>query len=468
LLNGLPNNNSVAIGTSSGPEVAKVLSKLGKSGCRVACDPIVEAATNGQPLVPGIADAVAQLRAGTGIVVQAGVFQEAGGSASQELAYGLSILVDVLDKATQAGLAIDEAVAGIELRFSVGTNYFVEIAKLRAARVLLAQVLKSFGAKSSPNVHAQTSRSAMTIYDPNVNMLRATSQAMSAAVAGVDSLCVIPYDTLVGIPDEFSQRIARNVQVILRDESYIGKVIDPLGGSYFVESLTKDIVESAWSLFQRLEKADGFAAAWEKGWPQSELADVRKAREKAAGTRRQPIVGTSNYPNLKETGPKVGDSAVDSPLALYRPSGQFESLRQRIDALVAKGGSRPVVALVLAGDAKMRKARATFVTGFFGSGGYAIEEVVGDDMASVAESIKDKAVVVLCSSDPEYDALTPALKQALKAAGYRGKLVIAGYPTDTIDALKAAGADEFVHIRLNVAETLSQFHQALGIPEVNR
>lgn len=458
--------------------------------------------------VPGwVGDVAAALPKMRSLAVQAGRFQEAGAGVTQELGFGLAVLVEYLAKLQSEGVDLESTVAKIQVRFAVGSQYFLEIAKLRAARFLVAKVCEAFGvAGVRPEIHVATSRSTKTIYDPHVNMLRATTESMAAAIAGVDSMNVEPFDAAFRIPDAFSQRIARNTQILLREEAYLDKTADPLAGAYAVEALTDSVADRAWKLLQEVEDMGGFVAAWQAGFVQSEIAKSRAAKEKAAAHRRQPIVGTSNYPNPKESrladmepsGPPSGFKAVLSagvrladieaeiksgaktsdwatgpvapgPLTLFRPAEPFERLRLRIEKAVANGMRQPTVMLLLAGDAKMRKARATFCAGFFGCGGYRVVEAgpfATADEAGKAACENNADFVVLCSSDDAYVDLAVETREALSRAQCAVPIIVAGYPESQLEALEEAGVHEFVHIRSDVVATLARYHSSLGIPEL--
>lgn len=410
--------------------------------------------------------------------VQGQAFDDAGAGVAQQVAYTLALFSEYL-----AGTAIPagELAKRTELRFGIGSNYFLEVAKLRAARLLTARLLEAFGVKGvMPTLHAVTSSANMAAYDPHVNMLRVTTEAMSAAVAGVDSISVQAYDVAFKAPDQFSERIARNVQVLLREESHLAKVADPLGGSYAVESLTAQVADQAWAMFQGIEAAGGFVAAWNAGTISEQIGKVVAAKKKAISGRRQNVVGVSFSPNAAEQAlprlspikpvgvvkaldesvedlaaklAKGGSLLASAPapdrakLEPFRPFEAFESLRLRVEKHVAEGGKQPVVGLVLQGDRTWRKARAEFATGFFSAGGYKVQE--GTQGADIA---------VLCSSDGEYPTLVPEF-----AAGPGAIKVVAGYPEDHLEAIKSAGVNDFIHIRLDVAQTLADFHARLGV-----
>lgn len=447
------------------------------------------------PLVAYDASALPLIRT---LAVRAVAFHEAGATAAQELAYGLAVLVEYLAHLRGRNLSPERVVAQAEIQFGAGSNYLLEIAKLRAARVLISKVLEAFGVHDvRPRIHADTSLVTKTVYDAHANLLRATTEAMAAVIGGVDSLAVWPFDELLTPANEFSAHLARNVSLLLREEAYLGKVADPLGGGYTIEALTSALAGKAWSLFQEIEGNGGFVASWKGSQIPSTLAASRGARQKAAHGRRASIIGTNAYPNPKETvlgalrapdtRPMVALSAFatsdsftgvrealaegssldnwltatvapHSPLDPFRPAEAFEAMRLRVERHVQGGGRRPTVQLVLAGDAKMRKARATFCTGFFGCGGFAVaDDRPVKDVATV-EPTGD--LIVLCSSDAEYVDLATALRPRLGDK----PLVIAGYPQDALPALEALGVKDFVHIHQDAVAVLTAYLDRLGIP----
>jgi methylmalonyl-CoA mutase len=446
-----------------------------------------------------------------GLLTLRGAFiEKAGASLAQELAFTMSLFVEYLT-ALKQGLqegrirvpgaetteaALSHLVSRCELRFGIASNYFLEIAKLRAARLLTRNVLEAFGVKQArPKIHAITTSSNKTLYDPYNNLLRATVEAMAAVVAGVDSLTLAAYDQGYHTPDEFSEHLARNTQTLLKEEAYLAKVADPLGGSYTVESLTRSYCDTAWGLFRCMEAAGGFVAAWNNGTVSSELERVRAQRAKQVSSRRRTIVGTTVYPNLKEQ--RLADVQPQEPVKQvragatlshllqtfaagdnveawfgqqrvpstsfdpFRPSWPFEHLRLRVERHVAFGGKRPLVYLAMLGDPVMRRARAGFCLGFFGAGGYDVQEGTFQSPQEAVEAAKAAGAdaLVLCSSDPEY----PDLARALQTDLY---LIVAGYPQDSLEELKSLGVQDFVHLRLDLLETLQRYHALFGVPPI--
>lgn len=409
--------------------------------------------------------------------IRSSLVHEAGGSAVHELAFSLAKGVEYLS------ILGPESASSFLLTFSVGSNFFMEIAKFRAARILWARMLQEFGlpeAERRAPIHARSSNWNKTIFDSYANMLRATTEAMSAAIGGADSISVIPFDVIYEQPDEFSVHIARNVQVILRDEAYLGQVRDVAGGSYFIESLTRELAEKSWEMFQQIEEHGGLVKALESGWVQEEIHKVREVKDAHIAQRRLSLIGTNQFPNLKETmidklkpphaepcallKPWPMSEMFVPPITRYRAAEPFEQVRLATEDHVHRGGKRPVVFLVMVGNVGMRKARANFMANLFGCAGFEIAESPDDSdlVAGVQAAKAAKAdLVVLCSSDDEYAQFGPKLVAAAKAASLQVPLIVAGNPKDSIEALKAAGIDDFVHVRSNALETLRRYQTAL-------
>ncbi len=442
------------------------------------------------------------------LTIRGSLIEKSGASAAQELAFTLSLLSEYLSGIQDAGFDLNEVAPRIELRHAVGSHYFLEIAKLRAHRILVQNVLDAFGITAGrPHVHVDTTSSNKTLYDPYNNLLRATVEGMAAVMAGVDSLSVAAFDQGYHSPDEFSEHIARNTETLLKEEAFLAKVVDPLGGSYYVENLTDSLAKAAWELFQKIEGMGGFIVAWKSGFIAGELDRVRAEKVKRINSRRTPIVGTSVYPNLKErrledvkpfpvaktlrpwnevhasldelqsklalgetrdhweTNQSVPSTALNS----FRPSWTIEHLRLRVERYTASGSKRPLVYLAKAGDPARAKARATFSLGFLGAGGYdAFEPIAAQPIdQAIADAVARGAdLVVVCAADPDYAELVPVARQALDAAGSGAKIVVAGYPEESLEQLKADGVVAFIHLKSDLVKTLDDMHRMLGIPEV--
>ena len=406
--------------------------------------------------------------------INASNFNNAGSDIVQELAFAISMGSEYMLQLTDRGISVDIAASKIRFSFGTGSNYFPEIAKLRAARLLWAVVINGFLPSKSGSIkmdiHCVTSEWNKTLYDPYVNLLRTQTEAMSAILGGTDSLTIEPFDIVFRHPDEFSERIARNQQLILKEEAYFDKVADPAGGSYYIENLTNLIAESAWELFLEIEDLGGFLSCLKSGFVQTKLSESAAKRENDIATRKTILLGTNQYPNTLE---KISDTvdlnkvfgkkSVDTdlvvdPINLFRGSRQYDKLRIAVDKAV----KRPVVFLLPIGNPAMRKARAQFSVNFFGCAGYRVIENQGFSTIeeAVSQVLTSKAdIVVLCSSDEEYLLFAPDVYIKLKD---KAIIVVAGNPA-SIEELKSKGLENFIHVRSNVIQILTDFNKRLGI-----
>lgn len=407
--------------------------------------------------------------------VEAYAFNDAGATIVQELGFAMSQGSEYLNILTEAGIDANEAASRIKFTFAVGSNYFMEIAKFRAARVLWANVAKGYGANNEDSqkisVNAVTSQWNMTAYDSYVNMLRSTTEAMSAALAGVDSLEVLPFDYSFREPGEFSNRVARNVQSILKDESYFDKVVDPSAGAYYIESLTSSVAENSWSLFKETEDKGGYTEAFIAGFVQGAVKTASAKRDQNLATKREILLGTNQYANLTEKADKDITAEVVTrkpaenkpvqiaePLEKYRGAQAFEALRFATE----KSGKNPKVFLLTFGSLSMCRARAQFASNFFSVAGYGITD--NTRFSSIEEGVKaalesGSQIVVACSSDDEYAEAVP---QIFEKIGKRAIVVVAGDPACK-DELIAKGIDKFINVKSNVLETLKSYQTLLGI-----
>jgi len=403
-------------------------------------------------------------------------FNDAGSSICQELGYGMAMGSEYLNLLKGAGIKADEAAKRIKFTFSVGSIYFMEIAKFRAARMLWANIVKAYGAKSDSSakikVHAVTSQWNQTVYDPYINMLRDTTESMSAAIAGVDSLEVLPFDHAFRKPGEFSNRIARNVQSLLMDESHFNKVVDPAAGSYYVEMLTDSISKAAWDLFNKVENAGGYVESFKANTIQASVKETSAKRDSNIATRRDNILGTNQFPNFIEVADKdvtkkvVTRSAAPAkkgkmlgrPLEKYRGAQAFEALRFKTD----RAAKRPVAFMITYGNLAMCRARAQFACNFFAVAGFKV--IDNNRFESVEEGakagLKARAdILVACSSDDEYAESAP---QIAKLAGKKAIVVVAGEP-ECKEELMAKGIKNFICVKSNVLETLTEYQTKLGV-----
>ena len=403
-------------------------------------------------------------------------YHNAGGNAVQELAFALATGVEYLRQAEKRGVSVDQIAPKFVFGFAMGSDFFMGIAKLRAARLLWAKAVAASGGNADAQkmrIYASTALWNKTQLDPYVNMLRNTTEAFSAVVGGADNLYVAPFDEVARTPDDFSKRIARNTQIMLAEECHFDHVVDPAGGSYYVETLTAQVASAAWAIFQQIEKAGGMLKALEAGIPQQQVKAVAAKKAEAVAQRRLSLIGTNVYANATEK-PLEGASAAKSSctcgghtnaypnvetLAPVRGAQPFENLR----ALVSASDKKKVF-LANMGPLRQFKARADFSTGFFQPGGYEVLENLGFktvEEAAAAAKASGAQVAVVCSTDDTYPEIVPALVPQLKAAGFF--VVLAGYPTEQIEAFKAAGVDEFIHLRANCFQVLSGIATKLGI-----
>ena len=404
------------------------------------------------------------------IVTVAGqTFGNSGSTIVEELAFTLSAGHDYLVRLTDAGLDVDAAARKLRFSFSVSSNYFMEIAKFRAARMLWANIVKGYGpAKNCAckmQIHAETSRWNQTVYDPYVNMLRGTTEAMSATIAGVYSLEVTPFDTSFENPTEFSKRIARNVELLLKNESHFDQVVDPAGGSYYVENLTQSIAAEAWKLFLEIEEKGGYTEAYKAGLIVERIKASAAAKDKNIATRRQTLLGANQYPNFTEVAGKeitaesvTRKQAEGNVLVPYRGAMAFEEMRLHVD----RSGKEPKAFMLTCGNLGMARARSQFSCNFFACAG--IKVIDNTYFKSVEEGAKaaleSKAqIVVVCASDDDYAEAAPKVKELL---GGKAILVVAGAPACAPE-LEAQGITNFINVKSNVLETLKFYLKEMGI-----
>ena len=409
------------------------------------------------------------------LTVNALNINNAGAYIYQELGYALSWGAELIDKLTEAGYSIEELTSRIKFVFGVGSNYFMELAKFRAARWLWAEIIGAYGDQykgdaAKIHMHAVTSTWNKTIYDAHVNLLRTQTEAMSATLGGVDSLTVQPFDVTYQESDNFSERIARNQQLLLKEESHFDKVIDPAAGSYYIEHLTNALAEQAWKLFLAVEEEGGFAAAVEAGSVQKAVNASNAKRHAAVAARKEIFLGTNQFPNFTETAAQkvaeveagghscgCGTPSIEA-LNFDRGASEFEALRLATE----RSGKEVKVFMLTIGNLAMRLARSQFSSNFFACAGYKVLDNLG--FATVQEGVDaglaaGASIIVLCSSDDEYAEFAP---EAYKYLAGRAEFVVAGAPA-CADDLKAVGIENFINVKSNVLETLRQFNQKLGI-----
>ncbi len=405
--------------------------------------------------------------------VDSEIFTNGGAYIYQELGYALAWGAQWMTLLTDAGVSADEAASRIKFDMGISTNYFMELAKFRAGRMLWARIVEQYHPEcecaAKMQVHATTSRYNQTVFDAHVNLLRSQTEAMSAALAGVDSITVTPFDVPFKTPDEFSERIARNQQLLLKEESHLDKVVDPAGGSYYVETLTVSIANEAWKLFLDVEANGGFADALANGTIQAAVNESNAKRHADMARRKEVLLGTNQYPNINEMAAEkieleghrscgCGCNHEDNEggIAGTRLASDFENLRLATE----RASNRPKVFMLTIGNLAMRLARSQFSGNFFGCAGYEIIDNNGFDTVAKgidAAMIAKADIVVLCSSDDEYAQYAP---EAFRLLNGRAEFVVAGAPACS-DDLKAIGIENFIHVRSNVLDTLRAFNAKL-------
>ena len=408
------------------------------------------------------------------ISVNAFELTDAGAYSYQDLGYALAWGNEYMQELTEAGIAPELAAQNIKFNLGINGVYFMEIAKLRAARMLWAQIVSQYTSdKEAAKMHvcAITTTYNQTLFDSYVNMLRSQTETMSAALGGVESIVVRPFDTPYETPTEFAERIARNQQLLLKDECHFDRMVDVAGGSYFIEELTTALAGQAWKLFLAVEEEGGFLAAAKAGTVQNAINETNQTRHANAGKRKEFLLGTNQFPNFNEksegkqpletTCKHCCEGEAESGIPALKPSrlaSEFETLRLTTE----KAAKVPVAFMLTIGNLAMRQARAQFSCNFLAAAGYKVIDNLG--FPTVEEGV-DKAleagadIVVICSSDDEYaEYAIPAFKYL----DGRAMFVVAGAPA-CADDLKAAGIENFIHVRVDQLKTLKEYNAKLGI-----
>lgn len=424
-------------------------------------------------LAPEIVKALAEYPNFRCITVNAVSLNNAGSYIVQELGYALAWGNDYLNRLVEAGVDVDLAASKIKFNMGITENFFMEIAKFRAARMLWAEIVKQYAPKNDESckmcVNAVTSKYNMTLFDSYVNLLRSQTETMSAALAGVHSIVVTPFDAVYETPNDFSERIARNQQLLLKEESHFDKVVDPGAGSYFIEELTTSLANEGWKIFLNVEDNGGFLEAAKKGIVQDDINATNVKRHEAAAKRKEFILGTNQFPNFteKSDGKRPlscscscghGHDTAFKSINSTRLAADFEDLRIKVES----SEKVPVAFMLTIGNLAMRQARAQFSCNFLACAGYKVVDNLGFSTVEEGVDAALKAgadIVVLCSSDDEYAQYAVP---AYKYLDGRAMFVVAGAPA-CMDDLKAAGIENFIHVRCNVLETLKEYNAKLGI-----
>ena len=407
------------------------------------------------------------------VMVHSDTLNNAGAYIVQELGYALAWGNEYLQELVDAGVDVDTAAKSIKFYMGISENYFMEIAKFRAARLLWAQIVKQYEPKCDCAckmiINASTSTYNQTLFDSYVNLLRSQTEAMSAALGGVHSMVVTPFDAPYEKATDFSERIARNQQLLIKEESHFDRIVDPSAGSYYIEHLTDALAQEAWKIFLKIEDEGGFLEAVEKGIVQDDINATNVKRHGDAAKRKEFLLGTNQFPNFteKSEGKRAqgaaccchGDGCEPTfkKLETTRLAADFEDLRIHTEETKV-----PTAFMLTIGNLAMRQARAQFSCNFLACAGYKVIDNLGFKTVEegVDAALKANAdIVVICSSDDEYaEYAIPAFKYL----NGRAMFVVAGAPA-CMDDLKAAGIENFIHVRCNVLDTLKEYNQKLGI-----
>ncbi|MBB3678201.1 methylmalonyl-CoA mutase family protein [Modestobacter versicolor] len=414
---------------------------LASGGC-LGLDPLGVHATTGQAQdLDGLADLARRAPDGwRTVVVDGTVFADAGASAVEELGCAVAAGVAYLRALTAQGLTVDEALGQLEFRFSASADQFTTIAALRAARRVWDRVADASGgapAARAMRQHAVTSSVMTSRHDPWVNMLRTTVACFAAGVGGADVVTVQPFDAALGLPDAFARRIARNTQSLLVEEGHLARVLDPAGGSWYVESLTEDLARAAWSWFTEIERAGGLAAALSSGLVAERIGAAWTERSQRLATRTDALTGVSEFPNPAEVLPtrRPATPPPSGGLPRVRAAAAFEERRDAVEAV----DPRPRVYLATLGPVSRHTARSTFAANTFGAGG--LHTPAGDGVAGLADAAT--TVACICGTDRDYADSAASLAAELRAAGATA-VWLAGPPSlevDGVDGYVYAGCD---------------------------
>ena len=411
-----------------------------------------------------------------GVMLDSGPYHNAGANAVQEVAFLLTLASEYLNRLTELGIAPADAFRNIGFSVALGSRYFVEIAKLRALRLLVASMAQAYGISdfkpSDVFIHAYTGRWSKSRLDVYTNLLRNTTEAMSGILGGCNSLMVLPHDAVLGKSDRFSLRIARNISTILQEEAYFGKVKDPVAGAYYPEVLTRKLADESWKLFLELEKDGAYTKLIETGRLKNLIETSRKLRNEEIESRRQRIVGVNAYANPHEELHLPSNmSDTDGKGKLLRQLGQadvFEQMRHRTELFRKQHGRLPQAMMLQFGDATMRNARAAFATDLLRVAGFNTEETLLPEegvLSLLGDRVPD--VIVLCASDEDYNQQAVWLADQLRQ-GFGGVLLVAGNPDLLAADVKNAALDGFIHLKSNAVQVLTEIQDKIFAPDEAR
>ncbi|MDQ1145141.1 methylmalonyl-CoA mutase [Bacillus sp. SORGH_AS 510] len=420
------------------------------------------------------------------VLIDTTPYHNGGASAVQELGIAIAEGTFYLDRFQDAGMDLEGILSKMVFQFSIGSNFFMEIAKLRAARVLWNRVAEVYGAGEDHRgmqISAETSTFTKTVYDPHVNLLRSGNEAFAAVMGGVQYLHVDPFNALTG-SSLFSERIARNTQLLLKEEAHLKHVIDPSGGSWYIEQLTNELAQNAWEFFQRIEANGGILEGLKSGLLQKEIASVYDDKNKDVHTRKQSIVGTNVYANLDETVPDASIEIQESyqidkkdqfikikAIQQRRLAEPFESLRNKAWKYEESTGNRPSVGLICLGEIKEHKTRLDFMKGFLAAGG-----IKADDSNPIADLETARQFIshlpavkcfCICGTNEQYEEVGHDILNSLKEEFPNRTFYLAGLPEkETQQQWVAEGIQQFIHIKSNCYETLEAIFKELEVGKI--
>ncbi|WP_110927500.1 methylmalonyl-CoA mutase family protein [Bacillus massiliglaciei] len=417
------------------------------------------------------------------VLIKTQVYHNAGANAVQEIAFGLSAAARYLEAGLEKGMDAGDIAGLMVFSFAVSSDYFMNIAKLRAARRLWAAMAEAYEAdpeRFKMHIHGITSEAEGTVCDPHVNILRTANQAFAAAVGGVQSLEILPFDHTIGTASDTSERIARNIHLILKEEAHLTKVADPAGGSYYVEKLTNELAEQAWTKFLEIDQAGGILHLIQTGRLQKEINEIQKERVRNAACRKESIIGTNVYPNPEEKLPfdqnkpqklplEINEATAIEPLKLKRTAEPFEILRNRSQNYQRKTGQPPKTGLINLNDIQSSKPRADFIKGMLAAGGvHPIESKGCHTAEEAADFAKETGLLayILCGSDGSCRAFGEDAVNEIKRHFPDTPVYMAGLQAeDWIGRLKKAGLEGFIHKETNAVELLERLLRQLGVSE---
>lgn len=404
------------------------------------------------------------------LVVSGTVYQDSGSNQVQEIAYTLNSLVFIIDELTKRESDLQLIFDNLYFNLGISAEYFVEIAKFRVFNSLLNKIANKYGVRpGSTEVTAKTSIWSKSVTDANTNMLRATTEAMSAILGNASALEIDPYDHEFKKSNDFSSRIAGNISTILKEESYFGKVSNPVDGSYYIEELSLQMAENALSLFKDVEAQGGFYANIENETIQTQIAETRIKKVKLLSQRRLAMVGVNKYPNLMETVTadlldRVSQDSNSKLLVPRRAGLELEQIRINTEKFVDDHGYRPVVEIASFGNLTMRKARAAFAYDFMGVSAFKIEDEKSYDtaiQAAKSTASSESNVVVICSSDPDYQESALNFVKTFRSINSSKVILLAGYPESIVKELTEGGLDGFIHVKADIFSTLIEIQNKI-------